>query len=505
MTVYFNAKIFTFNGIKSWMKIENGKIIELGSEEVEKSDDSIDMKQQIILPGLIDAHIHVFSLGRHSNTLNLSGSGSIFEIQTKLKEYASNREGWIIGRGWDQDLFDDKRYISKEDLDMITPDQPVVLFRVCGHIVVVNSCALEILGINQNTEDPDGGEIERDKDGYLTGILKEKAVDLVGPLIIVERNERKEMIAIGLQKCLDVGLTGVQTNDEEAWTIYKELQEEGRVPIRVYLTPNHKEIGKEDTPKPGTREGLLYCDRVKLLADGSLGAHTAAMREPYADTGETGILIYTQEELNKLIGEANTAGYRVEIHAIGDLAAEMVINAIEVNNDNNKPILTHAQILGEDLIQKMKNLNIIANIQPTFIITDGNWVDSRLGIDSERRKYSYAWKTMIDTGIHVSGGSDAPVESNNPLLGMYSAIFREVNNGKIWREDEKLTFEEALFIYTKGAAYTAKEEGRLGDLAPGFEADFIVLKDDVISQPELLKNAKVQQVYISGIKKLARS
>ena len=161
--------------------------------------------------------------------------------------------------------------------------------------------------------------------------------------------------------------------------------------------------------------------------------------------------------------------------------------------------------ISKDLIERMKDLNIIANIQPPFIITDGAWADTLLGIDSERRKYSYAWKTMIDAGLHVSGGSDAPVESNNPLLGLYSAIFREVNNGKIWREEEKLNFEQALYIYTKGAAYTAKEEERLGDLAPGFEADFIVLKGDVISQPELLKDARVQQVYISGVKKLARS
>ncbi len=505
MTIYFNAKIFTFNGIKSWMKVENGKIIELGIGEVEQSDNSHDMEQHIILPGLIDAHLHVFNLGYHTTTLNLSGSRSISEIQTKLKEFANNREGWIIGRGWDQDLFEEKRYISKEDLDLIKPDQPVVLYRVCGHISVVNSCALEILGINQNTEDPNGGVIEKDKNGHPTGIIKEKALELLIPFIDVDRDRQKEMIAIGLQKCLEVGLTTVQTNDEDAWIIYKELQNEGRMPIRVYLTPYHKEIGREDTPKPRTRDGLLYCDRVKLLADGSLGAHTAAMREPYADTDETGITVYTQTELNKLVGEANTAGYRVEFHAIGDLASEMVINAIEVNNVNDRPIITHAQILGKDLIQKMKDLNIIANIQPPFIITDGAWVDTRLGIDSERRKYSYAWKTMIDAGIHVSGGSDAPVESNNPLLGIYSAIFREVNNGKIWREEERLTFEEALYIYTKGAAYTAKEEGRLGDLAPGFEADFIVLKEDVIDQPELLKDAKVQQVYISGIEKLARS
>ncbi|QEE16081.2 amidohydrolase [Promethearchaeum syntrophicum] len=504
MTIYFNAKIFTLDGIKSWMRVENGKIIELGSGEVEKTEDSIDMEQKTILPGLMDAHLHVFSLGLHDKSLKLEGCRSIFEIQSKLKEFAINREGWIIGRGWDQDLFEGKKYIRKEDLDQIIPNQPVRLSRVCGHIVVVNSFALKILGINQHTEDPDGGEIERDIDGHPTGILKEKAVDLVSPLIIVERNKRKEMISIGLQQCLEVGLTGVQTNDEEAWTIYKELQKEGRVPIRVYLTPNHNEIGRTDTPKPGTRDGLLYCDRVKLMVDGSLGAHTAAMREPYADTGETGILVYSQEELNKLVGEAKAAGYRVEIHAIGDLAAETVINAIEVNNDNNRPILTHAQVLGEDLLEKMKNLKIIANIQPIFIITDGKWADTLLGKESERRKYSYAWKTMIDKGIHVSGGSDAPVETNNPLLGMYSAIFREVWNGTIWREEERLTFEEVLFIYTKGAAYSAKEEERLGELALGFEADFVVLKEDVINHPELLNDAKVQQVYVSGIQKLAR-
>ncbi|MHA1511338.1 MAG: amidohydrolase [Promethearchaeota archaeon] len=505
MTIYFNAKIFTFDGIKSWMKVENGIIIELGTEEVEQSEDSVNMGQQTILPGMIDAHLHVFSLGYHASSLKLNGSRSISEIQKKLKEFASNRKGWIIGRGWDQDLFIEKRYISKDDLDLISPDQPVALSRVCGHLVVVNSCALKILEITYNTKDPDGGEIERDKDGNTTGILKEKAIEMLNPYIDVDRDSQKEMIAIGLQKCLEVGLTAVQTNDEDAWTIYKELQDEGRMPIRVYLTPYHKEIGGKDTPKPRTRVGLLYCDRIKLLVDGSLGAHTAAMREPYADTGETGIIVYTQEELNKLVGDANTAGYRVEFHAIGDLASEMVINAIEVNNVNDRPIITHAQILGADLIKKMKDLNIIANIQPPFIITDGAWVDKRLGINSERRKYSYAWKTMVEKGIHVSGGSDAPVESNNPLLGIYSAIFREVNNGSIWREEERLTFEEALFIYTKGAAYTAKEEGRLGDLAPGFEADFIVLKEDVISKPELLKDAKVQQVYISGIKKLDRS
>jgi hypothetical protein len=504
MILYYNAKIYTPDGINSWMLLKDGKIADVGVGEGPNIQEKVDMKHQIILPGLIDAHLHVFGLGRHLNVLRLKGATSIAEIQTRLFKYVQTREGWIEGRGWDQGLFEDENYPSKTDLDQIVADKPVILFRVCHHIAVVNSKALELASIDDSTENPTGGEIERDENGVTTGILKENAMNLVIPFIGQSRESQKTMIIAGLQQCLAMGLTSVQTHDEYSWDIYRELQKEGKIPIRVHLTLNHEEMGMEDTPKPGTHEGMLSFDRVKLFADGSLGAHTAAMRETYADKDTTGISIHTQEEMNRLVSEAQDSGCRVEIHAIGDAAAEMVINAVEVNQITDRPILTHAQILGKDLIERMSKLGIIASIQPPFIITDGKWVDKRLGKNSERRKYSYAWKTLLENGVHVAGGSDAPIESNNPLLGMYAAIFRKDANGKVWREEEKLTFDEALHIYTQGGAYASKEEKRLGKLAIGYEADFIVLNEDVIKDPTLLKNAKVLQVFISGVKKFDR-
>ncbi|MHA1746972.1 MAG: amidohydrolase [Promethearchaeota archaeon] len=505
MTLYYNAKIYTPDGIKSWMLLKDGKVIDVGVGEGPIIQEKVDMEHQIILPGLIDAHLHVFGLGRHLNVLRLKGTASIAEIQTKLSKYARQREGWIEGRGWDQGLFEDGLFPSKSDLDRVVTDKPVVLFRACHHVAVVNSKALEMAGIVNNTKDPKGGEIERNESGVATGILKENAMNLVIPFISQSRANQKAMISAGLQQCLALGLTSVQPHDEFTWDIYQELQKEGKVPIRVYLTLNHEEMDAEGTPKPGTQEGMLSFDRVKIFADGSLGGHTAAMREVYADKDTKGIPIHTQEVMNRLVGEAKEAGCRVEIHAIGDAAAEIVINAVEANHVTDRPILTHAQILGKDLIKRMSTLGIIASIQPPFIITDGIWVDKRLGMNSERRKYSYAWKTLLENGVHVAGGSDAPIESNNPLLGIYAAIFREDVNGNVWREEEKLTFDEALHLYTLGGAYASKEEHRLGQLSPGYEADFVVLNEDVIQDPTLLKNAEVQQVFISGVKKFSRS
>lgn len=505
MILYYNAKIYTPDGINSWMLLKEGTIVDMGNDEGPDIQEKVDMKSQIILPGLIDAHLHVFGLGRHLNVLRLKGATSIAEIQTRLFKYVQTREGWIEGRGWDQGLFENENFPSKTDLDQIVADKPVILFRVCHHVAVVNSKALELAGIDDSTENPKGGEIERNENGVATGILKENAMNLVISFISQSRASQKAMISAGLQQCLALGLTSVQPHDEFSWDIYQELQKEGKVPIRVYLTLNHEEMDVEGTPKPGTQEGILSFDRVKLFADGSLGGHTAAMREVYADKDTKGIPIHTQEAMNRLVGEANDAGCRVEIHAIGDAAAEIVINAVEANHVTDRPILTHAQILGKDLIERMSKLGIIASIQPPFIITDGIWVDKRLGKNSERRKYSYAWKTLLEKGVHVAGGSDAPIESNNPLLGMYAAIFREDANGIVWREEEKLTFDEALHIYTQGGAYASKEEHRLGKLAIGYEADFIVLYEDVIQDPTLLKNATVQQVYVSGVQKFYRS
>ncbi len=500
----YNGKIWTPQGQKSWMLIENTEIKEIGDPPRPNLDTkSIDLHQKLVLPGLIDAHIHVSYTGWLERNLQLDRPKSIAELQNKLDKFIDqfeDREGWILGFGWDQDYMEDKRYPTRFDLDQIEKDRPVALTRVCGHLTVVNSKALEILGITAVTPDPEGGSIDRDDNGQPTGLLRETAQDIVDSYTeIKNKGTRKQIIELGLQKCLSVGLTTVQTNDSKAWELYSELEEEGKLPIRVYLTPMYDEIMGVGFPTPQTRKGLLYMDRVKILVDGGLGGHTGALREPYADVGTTGQLIYSQEELNKKVKHAKEKGFRLEIHGVGDLAAEYILNAFEAAGltKKDRPIITHCQVLGQDLIDRMKKMGVIANIQPSFVSSESPWIEKRLGKTS-RLKYAYAWKTLLKNGIYVAGSSDSPVEKPDPLLGLYSAIFRYNPREEAWRPEECLTFDEALGIYTEGGAYAAQEENSLGRLEKGYKADFIVVDKDVSSNPELLKESKIEQVWVGG-------
>ncbi|MHA2253028.1 MAG: amidohydrolase, partial [Candidatus Kariarchaeaceae archaeon] len=465
-----------------------------------------DLDKRVLLPGLHDAHLHVYSIGRGRYRLQLNKPKSIAEMQNRLLDYIDreNDDNWIIGHDWDQDYMEDKRYPNKSDLDVINNERPIVLFRSCHHIGLVNSKALERLRIDIKTNDPSGGKIDRDNNGEATGILRENALSLVTPYItITDKEKRKKIFELGLKQCLSVGLTGVQTNDADAWEIYQELNEEGKLPIRVSLTPPHRELDSGNLPLPRSRIGKLSCDRVKLFVDGSLGAHTAALREPYSDTKIQGISIYSQDQINEKVKFAKEKGYRLEVHAIGDLAADITIKAFDYADLNieDRPILTHCQVLAKDLLQKMSERGIIANIQPPFVTTDSQWVEKRLG-RSERLQFSYAWKKIIDHGIPASGGSDAPIENPNPLLGIYAAMFRKDAEDKVWMPQERLTFEEAIHLYTQGAAFANYSEDVLGRLAPGFKADFIVLDRDILHDFETLPQAKIEQVWVDGIRQL---
>ncbi|MFX0210273.1 MAG: amidohydrolase [Candidatus Hodarchaeota archaeon] len=506
--LFYNGKIWTSQGLKSWMLIDSNEIKEIGDDPKPNINaKSINLQQRLVLPGLIDAHIHVYHTGWLEYNLQLDRPRSIAELQNKLNEYIkgyADKERWIAGFGWDQDYMEDKRYPTRYDLDRIVEDRPVALTRVCGHLCLVNSKALQILGITADTPDPEGGSIDRDENGEPTGILRETAQEVIDTYIeIKNKDTRKKIIGLGLEKCLSVGLTTVQTNDYKAWEIYSELQEEGKLPIRVYLTPMHAEIMEGKYLSPNTRKGFLYTDRVKILVDGGLGGHTGALREPYADTGTTGQLIYSQEELNNKVKFAKEKGFRLEVHGVGDLAAEQILNAYETTGltKEDRPILTHCQLLGKDLIERMKDLGVIANIQPSFVSSESPWIEKRLG-ESRRLKYAYAWKTLIENEIYVAGSSDSPVEKPDPLLGLYSAIFRYDPKGKSWRPEECLTFEEALKIYTEGGAYAIKEEHSLGRLETGYKADFVVVDKDVSNNPELLRETRIEQVWVDGKRRL---
>ncbi|OWZ11559.1 hypothetical protein PHMEG_00015401 [Phytophthora megakarya] len=517
MKTFVNGKIWQWASSESsvagacaqWMKVsEDGLITAVGSGKPPLSDEVVDLQGALVLPGLQDSHIHVAMMGESAEWLDLSGCTSYDEFAERLRTYEAQYpdKAWVVGFGWAQDeLARDARYPSRYDIDAVIRDRPVLLHRACWHIAVVNTKALEIAGVDLEVKSHavEHGAIDVDAKGA-TGILREDAVHIVEK----HANEpsldlRVKYFKSALQRCVRSGLTAVHTNDENAWHVYTKLQKEGGLPVRVYLTPSIDELGKPSTPKSRACDGLLSCHRIKIFSDGSLGAETAALRVPYKGTSNMGILMNSDEDLGKKISDANSAGYRIEIHAIGDRAAEQVLVALKTANvdPDKRPILTHCQILGEDLITQMRDQGVIGNIQPSFTVTDAAYVRKRLQDDI--LPFTYCWKRMLDNGVACAGGSDAPIETCNPFQGMYDAIYRRKLNRpeEVFLPDEQLSFDEALALYTRGGAFAAMEEDVLGEIAPCYRADFVVLRKDVTLAPEaLVAPDLVESVWVNGTK-----
>jgi len=517
---------------------ESGFIEQMQQNEEEKQeniDEIIDLGGMIVLPGLIDSHIHLEYTGKSAYYGDLSSCDSISEFKQAVQQHAERfpEMNWVLGVKWDHSKWD--RYPNRHDLDEVVPDRPVFLYRACWHICVCNSKALEVVGISLTPSSPlivEGGFIDVEEDGITpTGILRENAVSLVVPFIS-EKSPiiRKRHIMEAIDQCISKGLTCVQSNDEFSWDLYSELQNNQSLPIRVFLTIGHKELTSSiegyTVPAPirhpsNQQDRFLSCHRVKIFSDGSLGAETAALRQPYVGSNSNyGILVLSQEQLNEQVNLAHQKGYRLEVHAIGDRAAESVLNAFEVNgvSKEDRPILTHCQVLGQDLIERMATIGVIANIQPSFVPTDAQWVQKR--IEKNVQRYSYCWKTMMEHGVICAGGSDAPIETVNPFQGLYDAITRHTKSNDLSGEkkqiddvflpDEKLSFAQALWLYTIGGAYAAQQENYLGQLSPGFAADFVVLQprpeskqfnitsDYLTMNPSTLLDLSVQQVWVNG-------
>jgi len=515
---FTNGNIYASSGRQTSLKTDllvdrhTGSVVEVwgagepkpAAAEVADEVEQTDLEGKLVLPGFHDSHIHVMGLGKMLSSLDLRATSSMTEFKEKLREYAANMQHeptskWIVGFGWDQDLMC-HGYPSRWDLDEVVPDRPVLLLRVCTHIGVVNSAALRAAEITRDSQSPEGGAIDKNEDGEPTGILRECALDRINSLIIDDRETMKRYLEMGLNYCVSVGLTAVHSNDQApAWQLYRELQQEGKMPIRVYLTTYYHDLDKPDIPAPMAQEGMLQCHRVKIIVDGSLGAETAALRKPYVGKTSKGLLAYPRPVITSMVKNAHALGYRLEVHAIGDEAAEAVLQAFEQAGltPEDRPILTHCQILGKDLIDLMARLGVIADVQPQFVTTDSLWIDKRL--EPELLPYCYAWKTMISKGIPVAGGSDAPIELPDPFLGLYAAIYRYDSTGKqSWREEERLTFDEALHIYTHGGAFTAKQETQLGSLEKGKKADFVVVASRVDLDPTLLSTHAPEEVWVDG-------
>lgn len=489
--------------------IKHNRLIVVGTNKrilsfADKNTKRIDLSGKTVLPGFIDTHVHGASLGRTLSRINLRETKSIKDIQRKVKEWAKKtpEKQWIIGRGWDQDRLAEHRYPSRFDLDQAVPNQPVFLLRVCGHLAVVNSRAMRIAGINKQTKAPQGGLIDLDPEtGEPNGVIRENTLNLIyNALPRSSKENLKDVCLLACQRMVEEGITTAHwiIGSASEMRTLQRLNDSDLLPLRVYavIPVEHLRNLAELGLSTGFGDEKIRIGSVKILADGSLGARTAALREPYQDAPETkGMLLYSQKQLEYLMKKAHAANLQLAIHAIGDRTIEIVLKTLQrvlrkMPKENHRHRLEHVSVLDQTSIRKMKEMKVIASVQPHFVVSDF-WITDRLG--ETRARGAYAFKSLFKEGVLAMGGSDAPVEPVSPMLGIYAAVARKTF------PRERLTIDEALRLYTINAAYGSFEEERKGSITKGKLADLVVLSQDPYkTTPQQLKRIDIEMTIVGG-------
>jgi predicted amidohydrolase YtcJ len=519
-----NGQVYTVDDrqpIAEAIAIKDDKIVGVGSNyEIQSSFEStrvVDLKGKPVYPGFIDSHAHLESLGGLLLNLNVGGTNSVEEIQQLVSErVAHDGDGiWIRGRGWDQNRWPNMSFPTHEMLDAVAKDIPVYLTRIDGHAVWVNKKLLDIAGINKSTPDPEGGRIIRDKHGNPTGVFIDNAVDsLNARLPEPSKEERIEAIERAVKECVKVGLTEVHDmgQDVEGIEIYKELIQAQKFPIRIYVAIGG--IGEtwqhylEHGPEIGAYGGRLTVRAVKLYADGALGSRGGALIEPYSDDpSNRGLTLTSASSIKSSAVLALERGFQVCIHAIGDRANHIVLDVyqdvLKSNRDkarNARFRIEHAQVVEQSDFPRFAQLDVLPMMQPTHCTSDMYWVEDRLG--PVRVKGAYAWRSFLDQGSIVPGGSDFPVESPNPLWGFYAAITRQDHAGWPeggWHPGQRMTREEVLKAFTLWGAYAAFEEKTKGSIVTGKLADLVVLSNDIMKvEPKEILETEVELTMVGG-------
>lgn len=501
------------------MAVRDGKILAIGTvasvlEAAGRGARRVDLGEATIVPGLIDAHGHLHSLGRSLSIARLNGAQSSAEVVTRMRAAGpDSREGdWVVGRGWDQNLWDgeQRQFPSRLSLDEAFPKTPVFLTRVDGHAAWVNSEALRRAGIDRNTADPAGGQILRDAQGDPTGVLVDNAMDLVTakmPALTDEQLQRR--LTAALRKVASVGLTGVHDAGMDLRT-FEQLQRwdaMGVLPVRVYAMAYGQGSDADTFLERGTFRGrMLELRAVKFLMDGALGSRGAALHAPYSDAPEhQGLLLIEPDALEARARAFMSRGFQVNVHAIGDRANTLVLDVLErasvaTHSMGRRHRVEHAQVLRAEDISRLPKLGIVASMQPSHATSDSAWADQRLG--PERVQGAYAWRSVLDAGAVLAFGSDFPIESPNPLEGIYAARTRQDAQGQPgggWLPEQRISAEEALRAFTVGAAYASFAERDRGHLAVGLDADFVALSvDPVEAPPAALLDAEVLRTVVAG-------
>ena len=464
-------------------------------------------------PGFTDSHAHFLGIGMRELTLNLEGTGSIAALVASIANVVSETEpdAAIYGRGWIETGWPEGRMPNRDDLDPVSPDNPVILERADGHAVVVNSAALNAAGIDKDTPDPDGGRIERDADGRATGILVDRAQDLTqGLLDQPDETKKRDAFVEGSNVYAAYGWTGMHNMsvDPANVALMEEMSASGDIDIRVYNSIEAS--GLENMAGDGGRashNGRIITRAVKLYMDGALGSRGALLTEPYSDQPDTsGLSLMKKDEAMDLFSRAIEAGVQINTHAIGDEANKRLLDWYEEVFSTNLDAgdlrwrIEHAQIMHPEDIVRFARLGVIASMQPSHAIGDLFFAPDRLG--PNRLDGAYAWRSIIDAGGVIAAGSDAPVERGDPLIEFYAAVARRGLDGtqtEDWRPGEKVTREEALKMFTAWPAYASFQEELLGTIEPGKRADFTVFSKDIMTVPEdEILSAKPVMTVVDG-------
>lgn len=515
-TLWYGGKVRTLvneNDVKEAVFVENGIIQAVGTkDELERIyQNNIDRYENIngavMYPGFIDSHIHMIGHGERLLQLDLSEVESFNELKEILeKEHRKlPKDTWLIGEGFNENLFPDKKIPDRSFLDTISTERPIMLKRICRHAVVTNSRGLQLANIDKNTRDPDGGVIVKDDTGKPTGLLLDEAKNLLERVIPSEDFAKvKKSLEVSLNDMYAHGVVGAHTEDLNYYgdplktlqTFYDVIDgREKKFRTNILI---HHEVLQNILQEVKIDHSFVKLGAVKIFADGALGGRTALLSEPYTDDPTTnGVAIHSKEQLAHIVKTAREYEMPVAIHVIGDLALQYAIEAIERYpvKKGLRDRLIHLQVTRKDLLERLKQLPVVLDIQPRFVASDFPWVIERIGTD--RLTYAYAWKKLLNEGFDCAGGSDSPIEKMDPLLGIHAAVTRKSSiDGQCYGAEEKLSLFEALRLFTYGSASAIGEEKVQGLIKKGYRADFTIFDRDLfeLENDELLQAEVVKTV-----------
>lgn len=531
-TLYENGRVYTGQlPLTEAFVVEDGRFVFAGGAEQARlaagpEAQVVDLEGAFVCAGFNDSHMHLLNYGYALQVADLSShTGSLAEVLDTMRAFLKEKNfapgQWVRGRGWNHDYFtDEQRFPTRQDLDQVSREHPVCIVRTCGHTCVVNTRALEMIGVTAATPQPEGGCFEIWPDGQPNGVFRENGMELVYSKLPKPSVEDLKTMLLDAQKHLNAyGVTSCQTDDFDAFATvdwrevmeaYVQLEAEGKMTVRMYQQAQLTSVkALEEFFAEGYNTGWgdewVKVGPLKILGDGSLGARSAYLSRDYADKpGYRGIAIYTQQQFDDLVGCANEHGMQVAVHTIGDGILDRVLESYEKAlaehpRADHRHGVVHCQITRPDQLKKIEEMDLHVYAQPIFLDYDIHMVTDRVG--EELASTSYAFRTLMDAGVWVSSGTDCPVELPRALACIQCAVTRSTLKGDTgpYRPEEAFTVQQAIDSYTIHAAHASFEENEKGRIAPGYLADFVVLgQDPFAADPAAIQNIPVKAVYVGG-------